>query len=157
MSELRVPTVALAAEVVLVDGRTLVGRIFVPVASAGHGGPMRADEWLNETGPFLPFLVDKGEAPVLLNKHEVLVASVLAEADAVVDEGEAESQAPRKHVIVECRNRRIQGELLIDMPSHRSRVLDYLNRPEAFLTVREGAHHHLVQKARITQVVEVPE
>jgi hypothetical protein len=157
MSELRVPTVALAAEVVFVDGRTLVGRIFVPVAAAGHGGPMRADEWLNEAGPFIPFLLDHEQAPVLLNKREVLVASVQAEADAAVTTEEAERQTPRKHVIVECRNRRIEGELLIDMPSHRSRVLDYLNLPDEFLTVREGEHHHLVQKARITRVVELGE
>jgi hypothetical protein len=33
-------------------------------------------------------------------------------------------------------------------------VLDLLNRPGAFLTVRDGDHHHLVRKSRITRVSE---
>ena len=43
------------------------------------------------------------------------------------------------------------------MPEANRRVLDYLNRPEAFLTLREGDRHHLVRKARITRVVEIRE
>ena len=40
------------------------------------------------------------------------------------------------------------------MPSNHARVLDLLNRPGAFLTVRDGERHHLVAKARITRVSE---
>ena len=40
------------------------------------------------------------------------------------------------------------------MPEHHSRVLDYLNRPGAFLTLREKDRHHLVAKGRITRVTE---
>jgi hypothetical protein len=153
MSEMRLPTVALAAEVLCADGRSFVGRIFIPVAAMRHEGPMRAEEWMNESGPFFPFLEDHEESPVLLNKREVLIATVLAEADLSASP-EAEEQSPHRWVIVECRDRRIEGELLIDMPIHRSRVLDYLNRADEFLTLREGDRHHLVQKARITRVLE---
>jgi hypothetical protein len=154
MSELRLPTVALAAEVLCADGRTFVGRIFVPVATAHHGGPMRAEEWMNEAAPFFPFLPNYEESPVLLNKREVLVVSVQSAADVSGTPIEAEQQSPLRRVIVECRHRRIEGELLIEMPAHRSRVLDYLNRPQEFVTVREGDRHHLVQKSRITRVLE---
>jgi len=42
----------------------------------------------------------------------------------------------------------------VDMPANHSRILDLLNRPGAFLNVREGERHHLVCKARITRVSE---
>ena len=58
-------------------------------------------------------------------------------------------------MVVECAGQRLEGELLIDMPENHRRVLDLLNRAEAFLTVRVGDRHHLVRKARITCVVEL--
>jgi hypothetical protein len=36
-------------------------------------------------------------------------------------------------------------------------VLDILNRPEGFLTLRLGDRHHFVQKRRITRVSEARE
>ena len=41
------------------------------------------------------------------------------------------------------------------MPAGHARVLDLLNRPGAFLNVRDGERHHLVAKARITRVSEL--
>jgi hypothetical protein len=43
------------------------------------------------------------------------------------------------------------------MPEEHRRVLDYLNRPGRFLTLRDGDRHHLVQKNRITRVQETRE
>jgi hypothetical protein len=153
MSELRVPTVALFAEILYTDGRTFTGRIFIPTAAQAHGGPMRAEEWMNDGRAFFPLLPNHKETPILVNKRQVLVVTVEARADAPAF-WEAENQGRHQRVIVECRDRTIEGELLIDMPANRSRVVDYLNRPEEFLTVRHGDRHHLVQKARITRVLE---
>jgi hypothetical protein len=58
---------------------------------------------------------------------------------------------------VEAESRRLEGELLLDMPEHRLRVIDYLNRSEPFLALREGGVLHLVQKERITRVLEARE
>ncbi len=48
----------------------------------------------------------------------------------------------------------LEGDVLVDMPANHSRILDLLNRPGAFLNVREGERHHLVCKSRITRVSE---
>ena len=160
MSELRTPTVALAAEVLLSDGRTLLGRIFVPSAASRHTGPTRPGEWMNDGVPFFPFLPDASEpgvsgASVILNKHQVLVVSVPATADLT-----ASSVVPGGHerrVVVECGGRRLEGTLRIDLPEEHCRVLDYLNSPEPFLTLLDGELHHLVPKERITRVIEVQE
>jgi hypothetical protein len=154
--ELRVPTTALEAEVLCADGRSFHGRIFVPDVAATHRGPMRPAEWMNDAAPFFPFLPDDGPASFLVNRCEVLVVTVSAESDADLDDP-AEDGGLRRRVIVECRDRRFAGEIVIDMPSHLSRVLDYLNRPDPFLIVRDGDRHHLIRKARITRVIEPKE
>jgi hypothetical protein len=155
MSELKVPTVVLQAEVECADGRRFVGRIFIPAASAKHPGPTRPDEWLNAESPFFPFLPDEAAVPVLLNKREVLVLTVPAAAsDGEIAEG---VEVPVRRVSVEAEARRLEGMLIIDMPQNHLRVLDCLNRPEPFLTLRDGELHHLIQKERITRVIEMRE
>ncbi len=155
MSELRIPTVALNAEVECADGRRFTGRIFMPAASPRHPGPTRPEEWMNEAAAFFPFLPDDAASPMLLNKREILVVSVPASADdGDLPEG---ADNPVRRVALEAEKRRIEGRLVIDMPENQLRVLDYLNRREAFVTLRDGALHHLVQKERITRVIELRE
>lgn len=153
LGDLRVPTIALPAEVLTVDGRTATGRIFVPASAHNHDGPMRAEEWMNEAADFFPFLADDAEAPVLLNRHEVQVLTVPAHADAgdVIEGGGGVLQP---EVVIDCRGRLLTGTIVIDMPEEHRRLLDVLNRPGRFLTLRDGARHHLVQKNRITRVQE---
>jgi hypothetical protein len=152
MSELRVPTVALNAEVLCGDGRTFLGRIFVPASASVHAGAMRPEEWMNEPSAFFPFLPDDASGPVILNRHEILIISVPASADA--DEVLEEAANPCRRVTVECGGRRLEGVIVIDMPQNQSRVLDYLNRAGGFLTLRDGERHHLIRKGRITRVLE---
>jgi hypothetical protein len=153
--EFKVPTLALSAEVVLADGRRFRGRIFVPTAAHDHDGSMRAEEWMNEAVDFFPFLLDDASSPVLLNKRELVVLTVPASADrdATLDG----MPLPQRRLALECGARRLEGTIVIDMPENHSRVVDYLNRPGAFLTLRDGDRHHLVAKARITRVTETRE
>lgn len=155
MSELRVPTIALSADVLCADGRNFLGRIFIPATASRHTGPMRAEEWMSEPAAFFPFLPDGSKEPVLLNRREILVISVPASADQVAEEDEAD--LPHKRVVIEAESSRLEGIVVIDMPTNRRRVLDYLNSPTAFLTLRDGERHHLIQKERITRVIELVE
>lgn len=151
--ELRVPTTALDAEVLCVDGRTFRGRIFVPDVAATHRGPMRPAEWMNDPAPFFPFLAENETSAFLVNRSEVMVFTVSAGADVDLDDPEGTGLL-RRRVIVECRDRLFEGEIIIDMPAHQSRVLDYLNQGDPFLIVSEGDRHHLIRKERITRVME---
>ena len=154
--ELRVPTTAVEAEVLCADGRSFRGRVFVPDVAAHHRGPMRPGEWMNDAAPFFPFLPEDGPASFLLNRNEVIVFTVSAAAGADLDDPDGDGGV-RRRVIVECRDRPFEGEIVIDMPSHLCRVLDYLNAPDPFLIVRDGDRHHLIRKARITRVIEPKE
>jgi hypothetical protein len=151
--EFQVPRLLRAAEVLGADGRVLRGRVFLPSSAASHAGAMRAEEWLNDPTPFFPFLPDGEGSPVILNKQRIVVMTVAAAADR--DPAQEDAHAPLRRVNVECGSLRLSGELLVDMPAPNARVLDLLNRPGAFLNVRDGERHHLVAKARITRVSEL--
>ncbi len=155
MSELRVPTVVLAVEIECADGRIFAGRIFIPAASPLHDGPTRIEEWMNAAGSFFPFLADESGSPVLMNKREVLVLSATVPDTGLLEEPDLDS--PVRRVRVEAEKRRLEGNLVIDMPPGHLRVLDYLNRAEPFLLLHEGAVRHLIQKERVTRVIEVRE
>jgi len=150
----QIPRLLRAAELLIADGRVLRGRVFLPATAASHAGAMRAEEWMNDPLPFFPFLPDGEGSPVILNKEQLVVMTVAASADR--DETLDEVGAPVKHVSVECGALRLTGEVLLDLPLNHSRVLDLLNRPGAFVNVRDGERHHLVAKARITRVSEGP-
>jgi len=153
MMELRVPTVALAAEVTCADGRTFTGRIFVPAAASHHSGPMRPEEWINEPLPYFPFLPDDAAVPIMLNKHTVLVVTLQGGESSE----HLEPVGLERRVAIECGGRWFEGVLHIDMPENHQRVLDYLNRFELFMTLREGPRRHLIQKLHVTRVVEIRE
>lgn len=150
----QIPRLLRAAEVLVADGRVLRGRVFLPATAASHPGAMRAEEWMNEPLPFFPFLPDGEGSPVLLNKDRLVVMTVAATADR--DETLDEVGIPMRRVHVECGSLRLTGDVLLDMPVNHSRLLDLLNRPGAFLNVRDGERHHLVSKTRITRVSESP-
>jgi len=139
-------------EIVCADGTWFVGRIFLPAASSHHAGAMRPDEWMNDSTPFFPFLPANASSAVILNKSEVVVLSVVVERAAEGEEDQPD--VPRRRVQVECRERVVAGTVSIDMPEGHQRVLDYLNRPDPFLTVHDGDREHLVRKTRITRVLE---
>jgi len=147
----RVPRLLRAAEILCSNGRVLRGRVFLPATAESHAGAMRAEEWMNDPAAFFPFLPDGEGRPVILNKAQVAVVTVAASADhdETVDLG-----LPAKPVRVECGALWLEGEVVVDAPASQSRVLDLLNRPGAFLNVREGGRHHLVRKAGITRVSE---
>jgi hypothetical protein len=152
MDELRIPTVTLDAELVFTDGRQFLGQLFVPASAPRHAGPARPSEWLNEPAEFFAFLPADSRDPIMVNKGEVLFVKVPAESN---DSASADDPGvPRQAVEVECAGHRLEGHLAIDMPAGQMRVLDYLNRAERFLTLRDGRRHYLLRKSGISRVFD---
>jgi hypothetical protein len=154
MAEFRVPTNALPAEILSVEGETLGGRIFVPASASRHSGAMRVGEWLDEAADFFPFLADGAKTSVILNKRQVLVVSIATAADGG-DAADGDDEAgTRRRVQIRCGEREFEGTVLIEMPESQSRVLDHLNRPSRFLGLSDGERHLFIQMAHITSVQE---
>ena len=111
---------------------------------------------MNETGPFFAFLPDDAKATILLNKEQVAVLSVPPFED--VDAADEDVDLPIRRVLLEIGDRgRVEGDLVIDMPLGQRRVLDFLNRPEPFLTLRGSDRWHLVRRSLITRIIESQE
>jgi hypothetical protein len=156
MHNFKVPTVPLAAEIQCADGTVLRGTVFLAADSAVQAGPMLPDEWINGPTAFFPFLQTRTESAILVNKSNVLAFSVAAAPDDESDEGPVVG-LPVQRVVVEAGNSRFEGGVVIDMPDHQRRLVDYLNRPDPFLPLRAGARLHFVRKDCISRVTEISE
>ncbi len=158
MDEYRVPTVQVEVELLCLDGRTLWGQIFMPALSALHAGAMAPEEWINGVASFFPFKTRHG-AGILFNKQHVLALTVMppATVEPSADGLDGLSvELPVQRVAVEAGDHRFEGRLVIDMPLNQRRVLDYVNRPEAFLLLhRDDGRRCLIQKACIASVADV--
>lgn len=153
MTELRVPTITVDVSVVYAGGEHLDGRIFLPALAHRHEGPTRADEWINDTMPFFPFLENGKQRAGILNKDRVVVLTVPVEA---VSAGSGDV-FPTARVRVECAGEHFEGLFRIDMPEAKARVQDYLNQPSRFAALFEGESVRLIRKIFIDHVVEIRE
>ncbi len=153
MDDLRVPTNSLPVEILCADGRAMLGDIFLPAHSSLQAGPMRPEEWTEGAHPFFPFRLFEARTLAILNRSEVVSVTVPAVANASNDD--ACPDIPVVRVAVEAGGTRFEGDVLVDMPPGHQRVADWLNAPAAFITVRAGSAHHLIQKRHVTRVVEL--
>ena len=116
--------------VVVIGGKGHVGTYLIPrLVEAGH---TVINVSRGEHSPYQPH-------PAWQQVRQVTIDRAAAEADGNFGE------------LI----RALDGDVVIDMPINHSRVLDLLNRPGAFLNVRDGDRHHLVCKARVTRVNEL--
>jgi hypothetical protein len=153
MHDFKVPTVQLATELHCVDGAVLRGHVYMAALSAVHAGPMQPQEWINSPPAFFPFRCEDATM-MLVNKHQVLAMSVVTPPTGPEDEL-WESAGLVRRVAVEAGGKRFEGDAVIDMPENQRRLVDYLNRPEAFLCLVSGENDVLVRKELISRAFEV--
>jgi hypothetical protein len=153
MDDFKVPTVEVEAAVLGHDGIEVRGVIFTPAFSAVHHGPMGTAEWINGPTQFFPFRRPEDEQAILLNKRQVLSLSVANHEGG--EEQDESAGLPSRQVVVEVGSRRFEGRVVIDMPVNQQRILDYINRSEAFLQLHgdDGRDYYIPKEviSRITQ------
>lgn len=152
--DLRIPTVAVAAEVLLRSGEKLNGQVYLPLLASRHTGRPRPDEWINQPTGFFPFLPDGKPQAVILNKDAVQVISMKLTPELSLEEAHTGFTSGVELRVGETI---LEGMLLIDMPAERTRVLDYLNEGSQFIPVWSTDSYHLVRKSCITMIVEKEE
>lgn len=153
MHDLRVPTISLPVEIRCTDGQSVLGEIFLPSQSSRQPGPMRPEEWIESVHAFFPFRSQDTGALTIVNRDAVVAITV--PADANLDPGDPVLDTPVYRVAVNAGGAVFEGDVVIDMPPGQQRVADWLNAAEAFITVRAGSVHHLIQKRHVTRVVEL--
>ena len=152
--DLRIPTVAIAAEVLLQSGEKLAGQVFLPLLASRHSGRPRPDEWVNQPTGFFPFLPEGRPHAVILNKDTVQIISMDLSPELSVEDA---STGFTSRVALRLGEKVLEGTLLIDMPAERTRVLDYLNHGEHFIPLWGTDAYHLVRKSCITMITEKEE
>jgi hypothetical protein len=148
MDELRVPTVAVPAEVLCADGRRLTGTVFVPAAASHHDGPTRPEEWINDGRAFFALLPEGETTPMILNKVQLVTVTV-----PIWPDSDFHADVLRQ-VEIEAGGQSIVGTLHVDMPENQQRVLDYLNLAPAFVALYAGSRLHLVHKRHVARLME---
>ena len=152
----RVPKREVIAEVVLFGQPPASMTIFLSDRAETHSGFERPSDLLNRAGAFIPAAEKKGGL-VLLRRDAVTTLSVLASDELGGGEPRAEDlaaeQATRLQVeIVLEDGSKACGTLTYLMPEGERRLLDFLNLPEGFITLRDGDRIRLVNKNRIARI-----
>lgn len=141
----RIPRSEISVRLLLDDGRTLEGDLFVP--STGDSDLERVLGRLNDAHEeFLPLAV--GNDRFLLNKTGILSAEI-GPPDSEPDALGARVVVARLSLLGGLA---VVGKIRIEMPPERSRVLDYMNAAPRFLPVWGDEKVTVVQRRAIISV-----
>lgn len=114
----------------LANGSGLEGEVFLSLYEARRPGPQRVGELLNGRETFLPVKTAAGTL------HLNVANIVWATTPSAEELHELMTLGKRYHVgITTLCGQEITGDIFVDLPQHRSRVSDYLNRPNRFIPV----------------------
>jgi len=151
MSEYRIEKLKRQVIVLLNDGSTLEGEIFLRPLSRYRPRPEEPLELLNDVEPYFPLLVGPAEA-VILSKSGV------ASFETSLEEGEdQEFTALGLPVEVTMINgMKCTGSVFIESRPGRQRLFDFLNAfPSRFLPVVDARRIRLINTQSIAHVREV--
>jgi len=155
-SEYRIPKRRISAEVLLLGHPRKVVTLFLHEVAQTHAGAERPSDLLNGGGEFFPAIEPPGKL-VLLHRDAVLVISVAAEAEFPPSEPEGSlpdlTQATKIPVEVILQDgSHVRGTIQFVMPQGRDRLIDFMNAPDRFISVREESLARLINKRRIVRI-----
>jgi hypothetical protein len=153
----QVPKRSVLADITLAGHTPVTLQVFLSSQSATHSGAERPSDLLNGPEAFLPASDSKNRV-VFLHRDSIVSLTVDADAEFGGEAAGAEDLAPEyaTQVRVEIllnNGHALTGELRYVMPEASRRLQDVLNQPLRFLTLRDGEHAQLVNKAHIVRVV----
>ena len=151
-----VPKREVRAEVRLSSRAPAVVRLFLSERAERHAGPERPSDLLNGTLAFLPARDDEGQL-VLLNRDAIVALRVSAELELDGEAARAEDLAADRMTAVGVEvtlddGSAIRGTIKYLMPEAQSRLQDFLNTGDQFITLLGEGAAHLVNKRRIASV-----
>jgi hypothetical protein len=154
MNDYSVPIAPLRVTMLLTDGRTIDGDVFLPAKSPLRDGPMLAGEWAKVAPPFIPVRPAVGHEVMIVNRHQVVAFALPAGVPA--EDPVELLDTPAQHVSREMTGGlRLEGLMAVAMPRHQRRVVDWLNAQDAHLTLEVDGRAHLVTKAHIVRIIEL--
>ena len=131
--------------------------LYLSECARSHDGYERPSDMLNGGESFFPALSSDGLVR-LLQRDSVSVVSVPSESEADVEGILAGIDGPGAATIKEIEvlledGVVLKGAVEYVMPEDRSRLQDFLNLEERFLSLRQSGTVHLINKSRIVSII----
>jgi hypothetical protein len=145
---LRVPKKKNHLVVYFIGGGTVSGSVFLSQQSAYRFGEEQPIDLLNNPDAFFPFESEETESIRLIHKRNILwIAS--REEPAEDDVGKKERIS-----IVFANGEKLIGDVIIQQPVHRSRILDFFNSCEGmFFQLRTESKSLYVNLLYISEIL----
>lgn len=152
----QIPKLEAPAELVLNDSRCLKGKLFLSILPSSRLGHSSVLDGLNEAQKFFPFLSDESNKVEIFNKDFIIEVIIDIKLDQEEQTNILESNIWIEEVEVQCTNSiTLVGQVVLDLPPNRARVLDFFNLPEAFFALQKNDKTHVINKKYVTSVKEL--
>jgi hypothetical protein len=144
-----VPRIPLSARLLLTQGVSRPGTVFLLDGVPQHDGPETPLEMLNRPEPFFPFRGEGEEGVLLVAKGQTVALTV--ERHPPIGDPDRLSAARMAGVeLVLIGGATLGGWASYEMPEGHSRLLDYLNATsDPFFAIWTHAATHLVNRAHV--------
>jgi DNA-binding response OmpR family regulator len=151
--DLSVPMRRVSATFWTVDGATFEAALFLHLNAEAHDGPETVLDRLNDPDLFLTLSIG-GENPVLFLNKIQLVRTDVSPEDHPPENAERLERASVERIRVQLINgEQLTGTVLIEAPTGRRRLSDFLNTQPGFLPLQGPEHIHLLHKRFISRIV----
>ncbi|HUF30863.1 MAG TPA: hypothetical protein VMM77_09340 [Gemmatimonadaceae bacterium] len=145
----RIEKTRLAVALRLRGGSVMHGVVFAQAASQ-NGWPEEVADVLNDADPFCPLLTRGGQTMLIAKEH--VLEAMPNEGSQLDDERHATAVAAEVELTLQDGTRR-RGSVLIQMPSERPRVLDFLNfGTDRFVSLHASGTATLINRQAIACV-----
>jgi hypothetical protein len=152
----QIPKLEAPAELLLNDNRRLKGKLFLSILPSSQLGHSSVLDGLNESQRFFPFLCDESSRVEILNKEFLIEAIIDIKLDNDEQNNILGSNVWIEEVEVQFSdNRVLTGNVVLDLPPNRARVLDFFNLPESFFALQKNDKSHIINKKYVTNVKEL--
>jgi hypothetical protein len=146
---LKVPKKKVPLKINFVGGESIQGNIFLSSQSPLHYGEELVIDLLNDKDPFFPFEIEEPFSIRIINKKNII--SVTTSEDLKSDEVIGKKE---KIKIILTDGQQLIGELIINQPEYKSRVLDFFNVNERrFFELFNKSEVYYININHISQVI----
>ncbi len=149
MSDFSLPRAPVPARLLLTQGVSRPGQVYVMEREPHHDGPETVLEMLNRAEGFFAFRpADDGDV-LLVSKTHTIWVSIDRQAP-ITDPARLSAARMLGVEVVLAGGVTLEGWASVELPVHHSRLLDYLNAShDAFFAVWTHAATHYVNRAHV--------
>ena len=149
MSDLSLPRTPVPARLLLTQGISRPGQIYVMERVAHHDGPETVLELLNRPEGFFAFRPAEDDEILLVSKVQTVSLTVDRQAP-IADPARLSAARMLGLEVVLAGGATLGGWASVELPEQHARLLDYLNASEeAFFAVWSHAATHYVNRAYV--------